>query len=414
MKRLFAGLVAVGTLATGGTVAADRQINPYLSDGSTLRIDKDSVLPEAGTTAVVVDTTQPKITLSKWGGKVAMGVTYQGLKSEGGRPLLSKNVTWTQDPKQSMEAVPIDATTTMEDGGMEININLPSKPASNVFTFAISGAEQLDFFYQPALTKEEIDEGASRPDNVIGSYAVYYKNHRDHIVGQTNYATGKAYHIFRPLVTDAKGKTVWADLSYTAGTLTVTVPQSFLDTASYPVIVDPTFGYSSQGVTNGPFGGNTLDGSNLNIAVSSNGSVDSVFAYGRGSGVNMKGVITNSSFAILTNGVSNPVALTGSNIWNQADYSSKPSVTSGSSFIPWAIFDNTMTLFFDTGAGTNSYFKLGNSYASPTNPTSPSADTNKYSIYATYTAGAAATASYTTITEPKGTLTVPRGVVSVP
>jgi hypothetical protein len=31
--------------------------------------------------------------------------------------------------------------------------------------------------------------------------------------------------------------------------LTITIPQSFLDSAVYPVVVDPTFGYSSVGAT---------------------------------------------------------------------------------------------------------------------------------------------------------------------
>ena len=85
----------------------------------------------------------------------------------------------------------------MEDGGFEIEVYFPERPASNVFRFAIEGAEELDFFYQPELTPEELAQDAVRPENVVGSYAVYHKTEANHRVGDTNYATGKAFHIYR-------------------------------------------------------------------------------------------------------------------------------------------------------------------------------------------------------------------------
>ena len=42
---------------------------------------------------------------------------------------------------------------------------------------------------------------------------------------------------------------MWCDLDITDGELTVTVPEDFLNKASYPVVVDPTFGYTSVGGT---------------------------------------------------------------------------------------------------------------------------------------------------------------------
>jgi hypothetical protein len=43
-----------------------------------------------------------------------------------------------------------------EDGGYEFEWVLPKKPKSNVLTATIQ-TKDLDFFYQPALTQEEID-----------------------------------------------------------------------------------------------------------------------------------------------------------------------------------------------------------------------------------------------------------------
>lgn len=138
-----------------------------------------------------------------------------------------------------------------EDGGFEFEWVLPSAPKSNVLRTTIQ-TKGLDFSYQPALTDEEIKSGADRPDNVIGSYAVYHstKGGVNDAAGM-EYKTGKVLHIYRPQATDAKGNQAWCEINIDAenGTAAVTVPQDFLDSAVYPVVVDPTMGYTSQGAT---------------------------------------------------------------------------------------------------------------------------------------------------------------------
>src|SRR3990167_10435198 len=70
-------------------------------------------------------------------------------------------------------------------------------------------------------------------------------------VAGMEYKTGKAFHIYRPKVIDANGVETWGDLNIDEqnGLLTVTIDQTWLETALYPVIVDPTFGYTSIGVS---------------------------------------------------------------------------------------------------------------------------------------------------------------------
>jgi len=135
-----------------------------------------------------------------------------------------------------------------EDGGFEFEWVLNKKPESNILKATIQ-TKGLDFFYQPELTQEEIENGAERPENVIGSYAVYHKTKKNNIVGEQEYKTGKFCHIYRPKAIDKNGVENWCELNINeeVGELTVTVPQDFLDNASYPVIVDPTFGYTSTG-----------------------------------------------------------------------------------------------------------------------------------------------------------------------
>jgi len=135
-----------------------------------------------------------------------------------------------------------------DDGGFEFEWVLNKKPKSNVLRTTIQH-KGLDFKYQQALTEKQIADGLVRPENVIGSYAVYHSTNRDNIVGGMEYKTGKAFHIYRPHAIDADGVKVWCELDITEGELTVTVPEDFLNKASYPVVVDPTFGYTSLGET---------------------------------------------------------------------------------------------------------------------------------------------------------------------
>jgi hypothetical protein len=61
---------------------------------------------------------------------------------------------------------------TEGEGGYEFEVILKEKPATNKLEFTLN-TKGLDFFYQPELTQEEKDQGATRPEKVVGSYAVY-------------------------------------------------------------------------------------------------------------------------------------------------------------------------------------------------------------------------------------------------
>ena len=246
---MAAGFTAI-LLAGGGTVIVDEAKNPYTDKGDRLEIAKSSVIEAAGEVKASLNKDKPEVSLTKWGGEATLKVSYNGLASttKGSRAFLTDRMEW-KEAKKEMHAYPLAATSTMEDGGFEIEVILNEKPDTNVFDFTIENARNLDFFYQPELTAEDIAEGSFRPDNVVGSYAVYHKFKANHQVGLTNYATGKAFHIYRPKAIDANGAETWAELLYVDGVLSVTVPQKFLDDAVYPVRVDPTFGYTTLGAS---------------------------------------------------------------------------------------------------------------------------------------------------------------------
>lgn len=136
-----------------------------------------------------------------------------------------------------------------EDGGFEFEVEFSEKPSTNIVEYTLN-TKDLDFFYQPELTQSQIDQGAQRPEDVVGSYAVYHKTKKHNIEGGKDYRSGKAFHIYRPFAIDNNGNRVWCHLNIENDLMTITIPQNFLDTAVYPVIVDPTFGYTSGGASN--------------------------------------------------------------------------------------------------------------------------------------------------------------------
>jgi len=139
-----------------------------------------------------------------------------------------------------------------ELGGFEFEVVLKQRPPIDVWTFQIE-TKGLDFYYQPPLENYTWEDGDGdgeadtfRPENVVGSYAVYHESKRNN-----NFKTGKAFHIYRPLLIDADGAEAWGELNIDEkqGTLTISLPSDFLNSAKYPVIVDPSFGYDTVGGT---------------------------------------------------------------------------------------------------------------------------------------------------------------------
>ena len=168
----------------------------------------------------------------------------------------------TPDIDYHLYELPIDATNT--EGAYEYEVLLKSKPTTNKIEFTLQ-TKNLDFFYQSELTQKEIDEGAFRPENVVGSYAVYHSGNPVNYVGGKEYKTGKAFHIYRPKITDAIGNEIWGELNINeqAGIMSITIDQNWLDSAVYPVMVDPTFGYTSIGASTDSNGADAADFSRL-------------------------------------------------------------------------------------------------------------------------------------------------------
>ena len=257
------------TVVTGST-------QPVVSNKYTLKSLTNDVV-EIGTERH--SPPKPYLKLTKWDGEVSLKVTIPINTTD--NPVENGNTLVYQGDKQSVEFLsrtPQQITekdsygndhtfTINEDGGVEFNTILSEKPTSNSISFPLE-TQGLDFFYQPPLNEENKDPSLTctpttcidknnrvvtfRPEQVVGSYAVYYKDGKSGDftkMGGKNYKTGQAFHIYRPKVSDSGGKTTWGDLDIdeTSKTLTVTVDQEWLNNATYPVTIDPTFGYETAG-----------------------------------------------------------------------------------------------------------------------------------------------------------------------
>lgn len=277
-----------------------------------------------------------------------------------------------------------------EDGGFEFEVELASRPDSNVLEYSIE-TKGLNFYYQSELTSEEIKRGYSRPENVVGSYAVYHESKKNNYKN-AEYQTGKAFHIYRPWAEDTKGVRVWCDLHIdeTKGLMTVTIPQDFVDTAQYPVLVDPTFGYTSIGATtvNIPFNSVQL---NFAYTASAGDVIESFHFYGRNSGggnIEMAAYEYNSgtNLAGARLGSVTPVPLTGGiPAWNDSATVSI-SMSAGNSYAVAFGYDypaiNPSTRF-DSSTGDNHSQDTTSTFL-PTSWIHASYSPGLYSMYVTY------------------------------
>ena len=121
-----------------------------------------------------------------------------------------------------------------------------SCPDSMRVRFKVRKSSGVHFYYQGELTPEEVADGYIRPDDIVGSYAVYCDK------ANNKYKTGKLCHIPRPFVIDATGNREWCAMTYeeisdTEGMLRIDMPEEFMKSAAYPVRLDPTIGYTTAG-----------------------------------------------------------------------------------------------------------------------------------------------------------------------
>jgi len=363
----------------------------------------------------------PDVKISRWDDEVSLTLHPKMLDS-----VLTKDKELTFEdekvvfttPKIEYQLYNIATSTEYPEGAFEYQVDLKEKPDTNIVSFDIE-TKGLDFFYQPELTAEEIAEGANRPDNVIGSYAVYASENKINYVGGKEYKAGKVGHIYRPKVVDSKGTEVWGDLKIDTdkGILSVTIPQEFLDKAVYPVMhaAGLTFGYTSAGVAERLIASigccpNYLNNQHSNpYTTTEAGTVTSLSGYVRTTDAT-HGEIDLGFYEVDSNGSNSHDLRTSSGhfdiggtstTWKTADVTDyvftasndymvavKGSLNSSGSGNVYIAYDTaTIDVYFGQTTGASSAQNLAN----PLNDNALSFSDEKYSLYATYTASGGST-----------------------
>lgn len=280
----------------------------------------------------------------------------------------------------------------LEGGNLEWEIVLASQPASNVFTYTIQ-TKGLKYYYQPMkLTQQEIDMDVVCPDSVKGSYAVYHATKKGNIKFGTDsiheYRTGKAFHIYRPKAFD-KTDTVWCDLNISGDQLSITVPQSFLDEAVYPITIDPQFGITaigSLGLVLSGYVGTTI----TTMDAVSGQVLDSVVFYGQRVAAPDR-IVYGAMYeddagpgpGALGESEATGVTIGGSLAWHEIAMAGTYSLTSSATYWPAVMGENYRIRYESQGSGE---FKVASSFPDPFGTSSSGA--YEFSIYCVYSVGA--------------------------
>lgn len=283
----------------------------------------------------------------------------------------------TASGKTSLGGIDTDIWYIDDKGRLKWDIEFTSRPAVNSWTWELKHTKGIEFYYQDALTAEEIAEGCERPDEVVGSYAVYCNK------SNNKYKTGKLCHIYRPFCYDAKGKTIYAELNIADGQMTISIDAAWLDSAAYPVRLDPTIGYTTAGGTSSDRRLVVLQVAAMPAA----GTLSTMYGYAK------KVALTAGLIKV---GVYNDNSGVPGTLFDGADEISVPSTTgawysssgagslsSGSKYYP-AITNNIRAYIYYDSSSDNSNWYAAGSYGMADNPSLTEQD-RKYSAYFEYT-----------------------------
>ena len=344
----------------------------------------------------------PEMTIRKWDDEVNFNIKYKHnvAKEDQSMELDGEKIKWKNHKTEVHFYEMEDITFTELDSNgkehivsqkelFEFDIILNEKPATNVVELEIE-TKGLSFYYQPELTQEEKNDGAFRPENVVGSYAVYHESKQGDYskMGGKNYMAGKAFHIYRPKIFDAEGTEIWGQLNINEeeGILSIEVPQGFWDNAVYPVRVDPTFGYMGNGETYGGTINGEMSGSLFTGAVGIVTQISAYMWWNYTTAPAKCGIYKHSDNSKLAETNINYVSQHSSVEWVDFTFTSNPTIEA----IDYVLVGNgynvnpgPKAMYYDSGEANQGYYQDIDQMTLPTTANFIH-NNNKYSIYCTY------------------------------
>jgi len=327
----------------------------------------------------------PQVKMKKWYNDANMSIRVQEILDPSEPEVLTdeNKVIYRKDTFEARFYLLDSCCLEQIPKATEFDIVLYNKPSTSNLDFTIT-SKNLVFRKQLPLTPEEIYEGVTRMPEVDNSYAVFHKSKRGGM-----YGTGKAFHIYRPIIYDAEGTYTYGDIEIRAeesgqnGTMRIVIPQSFLDNAVYPIIIDPTLGYTTIGASDTGI----KDSIELNPYTSTdNGALQSMSLgvnTGAGTGRSIKMGIwktSDNSRVGYTNTVTN-----STNGWNTASFVAPANITPQQYFIGWKSNVTQMKVAFDAAPALPTYSDPDSFANTMPDPLVPALTTaRQWSLYATY------------------------------
>lgn len=237
----------------------------------------------------------PNLNISRWKGEAWLNINHRETVIKDERARLAKGV---------LEITKGDLKHRWYPKGEDLEWELvwktnPNPPQARTqsppwcrVVFELDFPQGLRFFRQP---EKHLFRGQRVPQNVQGSYAVYWNKRNG------PYKTGKLCHIFRPEAIDAQGKRSWCRLQVEEAkkTMSVLINQAWLDHASYPVTLDPTYGYTGTPSTPSALAVGELTMAIPNSSLGADGYAQKIHYYGKKTGATSPdismGIYDNSS-----------------------------------------------------------------------------------------------------------------------
>jgi len=339
----------------------------------------------------------PQIKMERWDNEVNFSIRLITDKKNTAT-LTNKKIEWNGD-NIGLEWFNVDANKEYPEGAYKFEYIINSKPLSNHVEFSIT-SKGLNFYKQLPLTQVQIDNGWKRPENVINSYAIYCADKKTNFENGKIYRSGKFGHIFRPRIIDSDGNWTWGDLDIDVQNKTyiVTIPQTFLDTAVYPIRSNDTFGYTSIGASVQNFNVGIFECENFTSGIAGVASSIKICVYDpnpngvklaiyTSDGTNADTLVANSSSGELT--ITRTTKPTTDAHWTSGSISASISATT-EYFLASSFEANATQYAFDSGDNNWDYYTLAYSNFPPGDVGSPSWASYYItgSLYVTYAAAA--------------------------
>ena len=317
----------------------------------------------------------PQVKIKRWDNECNYSIRL--LDNEQGKSILSEignKINWKKGN--------IEVDFYEIENAFKFDYTIKEKPATNKLTFSIQ-SKDVKFLYQPELTEKEKEEGVKRPENVVGSYAVYAETPKTNWTDGKEYKCGKIGHIYRPKLIDSKGKETWADLHIENGRYEVTIPEEFYNNAIYPIRSNDTFGYIGEGGTGSNITVNYLLGC---LFAGKNGTGNSMSMYCQHflstEGDFKMGLYKESDQSLV--GSTAEVHTPSSADWVTTDFIDSPEVEAVNYYLSGFIGNAYVLHYFD--ADGSQYSDGSGTYPTFPNPSDYSFTASRcVSIYVTYT-----------------------------